>query len=890
MENLFWRRKKRNEELGEEIQSHLTLSEREKLGDGRAPSDAHNSASREFGNVPLTEQLTRDTWGSRWFADLAQDLRFAFRTLRKTPGFAAVAILTLAVGIGVNTIAFTFYESIVWKPLPVRSPEQIDRIYGQKYGSTITEFSYGEYLQLRDSSESFSSMIATSLPEQVLYVPAEAQRGSDAEAAEVRLVSGNYFTALGVNLSFGRSFEERESAVVLSYSFWQRRLQMDRSALGKTIAIQGVPVVIVGIAPEDFAGTGLPPGAPDFWLPLSMQRLVFPSVDWLHDADARQWQILGRRKPDVSLGRATAELDTLGARWPVSDGRRINLSAKVANFFFPPDSDDLKIFATAGSLVMIPVLLILVIGCINLINLLVARNGARDREIAVRLALGAGRLRLIRQLCTETAVLGLFGGAVALILSVWASRLIQLRILEIVRRVSGSAWAVSLNVAPDWRIFAFTAVLSVLSGIAIGLWPASRSTRTDINTNLKLEGATPAKRWEGRSGVRDILIGVQMAASLMLLAGAGLLFRGAWRSHRIETGFETQHVFRLGVATHSIAATQSARIALFREIAHRLEAMPEVVSVAVADRPPFLGSGSDSFRSDEQLSTQCQFNYVSERYFETLGIPVLAGRTFALQEAERRGPVAVVSESAARALWPGKDPLGRHIYGPFPGNDSFTVIGIVKTVRSTYLSKVDSPAVYFPRTFSPGYFLLVRTRIAPDSAMRRATATLSAIDPNLPSQSYMGTLEDGPVQIQQLMAEAPAIASTILGLLALLLASIGTYGTASYLVVQRTREIGVHIALGAQKSDVIRLVMGRGLRAVVIGAAVGLVGAFALSTVLSALLVMPDMPDLTYGAGPFSVATYFCVLIALASAVLVASFVPARRAMSVDPIVALRYE
>jgi putative ABC transport system permease protein len=821
------------------------------------------------------------------------DLRYAFRMLAKTPGFTLVSILTLALGIALNTVVFTFYESVVWKPLPVRAPAEIVRVYGHQNGEELDQFSYSEYTQLRDANRSFASMLATSLPQSVLSV-LPGGKPESAELVHARFVSANYFPALGVNAVLGRTLQDDPSGVVVSHAFWEARLLGDSSILGRTMAIQGTAFTILGIAPESFAGTGLPPQAPDVWLPLSAQPLVLPNVDWLSDPAARQWQILARRKPDVSVKSASAELDTLAAGWPLLDGKRTSLSAKPAAFF-QPDSGEFEVFTVITQVLMVAVGLILLIGCVNVVNLLIARGVAREREFAVRKALGAGRLQLIRQLCTESLLLGVLGGALGLVLSMWSADWIRVSIFGILQRISGEL-AVSLNVSPDWRIFGYSAALSVLTGILVGVWPAVRASRTDINGVLKQEGAMDSRRGFWTS--RNILLTSQVASCLILLAGAGVLFRGAWRSQDVDTQFDSKHVFWLGVSTHMLASTNVAQTALIREVAARVADLPEVVAVAQADHAPFLGHGSGPFENAEHQRVACLFNAVSDRYFETLGIPVLAGRAFTPAETENGESVAIVSESAAHAFWPGKDPLGQRVSaggwligerGPLSSKVfTYTVVGVVKSVRSTYLSKLDSPFIYFPKAIFPGSPLLVRARIAPEAVMKRTIARLAEIRPNLPSASTLLTLEQGPVQIQRLFAEGPAMASSILGLVALLSAAIGIFGMVSYLVALRTREIGIRIALGAHRRDVIRMVMTQGLRAVAWGAGIGLIGALGLATLLSSLMRFPDVPDYTYGAGAFNMTTFLGVLTVLCAVVLIASFVPVRRATRVEPAVALR--
>jgi predicted permease len=823
------------------------------------------------------------------------DVRYAFRMLARTPGFTLMAVLTLALGIGLNTVVFTVYESVALKPLAVRSPGEIVRITRPSERPNIESFTYQEYEQLRDQARSFASIVVTSTTQSLTCLPPGATP-DEGQVVTARLVSANYFEGLGVNATIGRTFGANEQAVaVVSHSFWKRRLQEDPAVVGKGLIVQGAPFTIVGVAPESFAGTGLPPRSPDLWVPVSMQTSVLPGVNWLHDNTAREFQILARRKAGVSVEQAASELDVLGQQWPRVEDRRIRLSAKNATFF-QTDSGEFETFGQISKILMVAVTLILLIGCVNLVNLLLARGASRQREIAVRLALGARGSRIIRQLCTESALIGILGGALGLLLSVWSCEWIRLSITGALQRISNGALSVSLDLAPDWRIFVYTSALSVCAGVAVGLWPAIQSTRADLVSALKQEssgwGGSRGRRW----GSRNMLLGAQVSACLVLLTGAGLLFRGVRFSQTADPGFDTKHAFIIGVNPKALAATPASRTAMLRQVIERVQAMPEVTSAAWVDRPPFLGHGSGSLQSDSGTNVQCLFNAVSDRYFETLGIPILAGRDFTKQEIERDAAVVIVSESAARQFWLGQDPIGRRVVPErwlqrLVKHDSFTVIGVVKSIRSTYLSKMDSGFVYSPKA-PPSSFglMLIRTRTAPEAAFRSTFAALSAVHSNLPSQSYMVSLEQGPMEIQKFMSEAPALVASTLGLLALLLASVGVFGVVSFLVTQRTREIGVHIALGARNRDVIRMVLGQSLRPVMWGAAIGLAGAIGLSGLLAAMVALPDVPDLTYGAGAVDPVTFLGVLAVLTVVVLAASFLPVRRASRVEPAVALRNE
>lgn len=818
------------------------------------------------------------------------DLRYALRMLSRSPGFTAVAVLTLALGIGINTIVFTLYGAVALKPIAARAPRELVRVSGTRNGYRVELFSYAEYDRMRGQAQSFSDVIATSDPQTIIGRMPQAK--GESEVFRARLVSGNYFSGLGVSPPLGRGLlpEDRE-AVVLSHEFWRTRFASNPSVLTQAIQVQGSALHIVGVAPARFAGTGVPPQMPDMWIPLAVQAQVLPVMDWQHDGSARFLQVLGRRKPGLPVEQASAELEVLAQRWPLVDGKPMHLAARSATFF-QADGGEFATFMVICQVLLVAVGLILLIGSINLVNLLFARHSAREREFAVRLAMGAGRFHLVRQLCNESLLLGILGGAAGLLLSLWACEWIRLAIAGALQRLSGGIMAVHLDISPDWQVFGYTAAVSAITGLAIGLWPAVRASRGDVVSVLKQSSGGPA----GARGKRGVLIGAQVAACLMLLAGAGLLFRGVWRSGSIDPGFDVKHVLVVGVPVRTAASTEAAQTALLRHAADRIRAIPGVAEVSWSERPPFLGHGSFDVRGEHGAWVNVLFNQVSDRYLATLGIPLVSGRNFTPEETEIGAPVIVISDVAARAIWPGQDPLGRTIprdewLKRFLPRESYTVIGVVKGVRSTYLSKPDVGFIYYPKPLAGAFGgFLVRTRSSRDSVSRAILAQLGAIHPDLPAQTFMAGLDEAPMQLQRMMAEAPAMVASALGALALLLASLGIFGLVSHMVTLRTREIAIRVSLGAQIRDVVRTVMGQTMRPVAIGAGIGLAGALGISALLAKLIVTVDAPDLTYGAGAFDPVTFCGSLAVLTAVIAVASIVPVRRATRIAPADALRNE
>ncbi len=887
----LFRKEKIDAEMAEEMRAHLALQAAENRKRGMNDDDARDAAQRVFGGVEQIKESARDQRGWRWLEEFFQDLRYGARLLRRNPGFTLVVAATLALGIGINTVVFSFYGAVVLKPLAVRAPEEVVRLVTSDRNRWNDAFAFAEFEDLVARVHSFSAVIATS-PPQIMQVVRPGVNAGAPETVAVRLVSDDYFSVLGVVPQLGRVFNGGTTAVgVLSHESWTRRFQADPAVIGRTLWVQNVAVTIVGVASKTFAGTGRPAPVPDLWLPLALQPALLPTVDWLHDPAVRAWQLLARRKPAVSGEQAAAELAVLGGAWPQPDGKALRVATRPAKLF----EVDYPEFQAVCAVLMAAVAMVLLIAGVNVVNLLAARNVARGHELAMRRALGAGRHRLVRQLCTESILLGVLGGAGGLALSQWACDAVNAWLGGMVQKLSGGAVSVALDVAPDWRVFLYAIGVSTITGAAVGLWPALRATGASLDEQLKRTAGGAAAGAGGIGRQRNLLLTVQVAACLLLLAGAGLLFRGASHALTTDPGFDARHVFLLRINPDTAAPNGAAHVALLREAASRISALPEVDAVTWAERAPYMGHSISPFVTDEdRWINGCVVNRGGVSYFETLGLSFAAGRGFTAQEVEARAPVVVISESAAHRLWPQKNPLGRRIFYPKRNRDgsrdAFVVIGVVKDARLTLLSQTDAVDLFFPRPISASGLFLVHTRTAPEAAFPSALAALRGLDATLPSQTLMMSMEQGPMQFQRLWAAAPAVFASLVGGLALVLAAVGIYGMVSFLVARRTREIGVHLALGAQGGDIICLVLRHTLRPVVWGAGVGLGCAIALSVLITKLVLNPEIPDLTYGAGAFPSATLVGVLGLLLSVILFAALIPARRATKVDPMIALRAE
>ena len=911
----LFRRNRNAQQLDDEIQFHLDQQIAENLTAGMSPQEARYAAIRTFGSPTHLKEETRDTWGWTGPEQLAQDVRYGLRMLAKNLGFTAVAVLTLALGLGVNTTLFTAFDSIALKPLPVKDPKSVVRFKrwfsSGASGDIQYAFSYPEYLYYRDQNHVFSEVIAASWPIQVPATPPAESATNSNEPREplhlqCQLVSANYFSALGVRAEVGRAFSAEENqtpganpVVVLSHPFWQRQLNSDSQISGKTLEINGATFTIIGVAPPEFIGTGNPPQVPDFWLPLAMQTQLIPKSDWLHEPVNRQLQLLGHLAPGMSLGQAQAEAGVLTRQLAqprtLASNETITLTLQRATYF--GETEDLWFRAFVAGLMAL-VGLVLLVACVNLANMLLARAAVRQKEIATRRALGASRGRLIRQLLTESVLLAVLGGIAGFLLSFWATKLAWLGLVRLMQTLLGSRILVA-PFTPDVRVFIYAFGLSLITGILFGLWPALQSSKTDLTHAFKAEGSASGQPLS-HSRFRSFLVGGQVAVSMVLLVSSGLLLRALLRSQVANPGFETKNTFLLSLdwGNDDAKATTTKR-----ETMARLQTLPEVAEVALSYRLPYSGTTTfllqieGSHASPKSLPDQTLVNYVSPRYFRTLSIPVVRGRAFTPQEAEELLPVVTVSESTARTAWPGEDPIGKHLKLASPFRDDkgtrnwkeYEIIGVAKDVRFFNLTRTDPLYVYLPTNASQPNALLVRAARSPRDTLAAVRTSLGAFDKNLlPALGFISL--DTFAQTQELLPQASAIFAGILAILALALAAVGIYGVMAYLVAQRTREVGIRLALGASKDDVLRLIVRQGMLPVLIGAACGLGVSTAISGALRAMLVFPGSYDLLFGVSAFDPLTYVGLPAFLTSIALLACYVPAQRAMKVDPMVALRYE
>jgi len=856
-----------------------------------------------------------------------QDLRYGARILSRNAGFTASATLALALGIGVNTAVFTAYKAMVARPLDAHDPGNMVNlalIRDSGANGADLNFSYPDYEAYRDSVHSFSGLIAfraehprlsnaggiisqrTSMAGSGLgrlgLFPSGA---SNAEFASTFVVSENYFKVLGVTAIRGRTFESigipelvASPPVLISENYWQKRFGGDPAMLGKTIRLNDAPFTIAGITPHDFVGTtGV---VPDFWLPLSLEPLLHADGNWLRDRENQCCRLFARLAPGVSISQAQAEMNLLADRIRRLHDPHSELAKPATVLVWPGSPFPLPLKLYPGMrfailLIMAAAGMVLAVACANVASLQLARARSRQNELRTRLSLGASRLRVARQLLTESALLGLLAGLLALM---FTSALLKISVTMAAESIPAEQGTLILDVNPDLEIFAFVFGISLVAGILFGLAPAIESSRSALSSAVR--GSTSPVR---SRRIQDFLIAAQVALSLVLMIAGSMSIRSAINSLKMETGYESKHVVDLDFQFLDAPKYTGARkAALVYELRTRLAALPGVAAVTSA-RPPvdnFFRTAAVSLDGEKSPSQNVlqnvqsmHYTYVQANYFRTLGIPLFLGRGFESQAGQPEHSV-ILSESAAKQVWPGQNPIGRSLRlgatderfhdrtelladGP-----ARQVVGIARDIRGAELNGSDSRQLYLPLPEGrlPGHPILIRTQSEPAQVVRAIDQVVSSVDPDLAATP--STLDDMLRQSPSFIASSlvAAIASAI-GLLGLLLALMGIYGTVSYIVVLRTREIGIRMAVGAQKRDILGLVLREITRPVLAGLLAGMFLAVGASYLLRGLL---------YGLHTVDIISFGGVSLLFLAIGLLAAYPPSRRAMRVDPMVALRYE
>ncbi|MBD0373380.1 MAG: ABC transporter permease [Pyrinomonadaceae bacterium] len=805
---------------------------------------------------------------------LWQDIRFGLRLMAKKPGFTLIGVLALALGIGANTAIFSVVKAVLLSPLPYQNPERLVWIWGTNPASNIKEeeASMPDFNDWRTQSQSFEEMAGFTNWAATVTGEGEPERipGS--------IITAKFFSVLGVQPLMGRTFNEDENGpkgarvVILSHGLWQRRFGGNPNAIGQTITLNGTPYHVVGIMPPSFKDPLPEQRKPaQLWipLPLNLDQNVRRS-DFLN--------VVAKLKPNVTIEQARAEMKTITARleqqYPASNTGWstlvIPLQERITGDVRP------ALWVIVGV-----VGFLLLISCANVANLLLARSAARQQEIAVRRALGAGRLRLIRQFLTESVILALSGGALGTLLAMWG--------VEFLVRLSPGNIPRLDEVRLSWQVLLFTLGVSVLTGLVFGLIPALHATNPNLTESLKEGGRSSTEGLRG-ARLRSALVVSEIAIALVLLVGAGLMIKSFMRLQGVDPGFKPERILALDVSLPSAKYKEPQQQAAFwGQLLGRVSQIPNVESVAAVDTLPFSGGNIISFVVEGKPAPppsevdDAEYRVVTPKYFETMGISLVRGSTFTEQHTGNTPEVMLINETMARKVFPGEDPIGKRLNIGNPGSSPWrTIIGIVRDVRQKALDTEPYPQMYTPYAQTPrarSMTLIARTSSDPTALVPSIRNELAAMDKDQPLYNVR-TLE-------QVMSESIArqrfsmLLIAIFACVGLVLASVGIYGVMSYTVAQRTHEIGVRMALGASARDVLKMVVGQGMLLSLIGTGLGLIAAFLLTRLISSLLFSVSATD------PL---TYALISLMLISVALLACLVPALRATRVDPMVALRYE
>ena len=895
----LFRRATMERELDAELRAHIEHQTEAFERQGMSPEEARRAARIAFGGLEQTKEQSRDARGIGLLESSFQDVRYSLRVLRKDPTFTLAIVSVLAIGIGANTATFTLINGLLLRRLPVPHPEELVTIgdpaavHSGWHGSPTTDYvSYPLYADVRDRNHVLSGLYASG----TISTPDVIVRGASSaiEHPNVRIVTGNYFSVLEVPAHVGRTFTAQEDrvprndpVVVISYGYWQRRFAGDPSAVGSEITMDGVPLTIVGVASSGFSGE-IVGEAIDVWVPMMMAPALDPRQNLLEDRTASWLQMMGRLAPGVTLQEARANLiaiETQAVRAGVQgrllsqldDDLRtdpIRVESGIAGF-----SRARQEYSPALMVLMAGVGLVVLIVCANVANLMLVRGVARGREMTVRMSLGAGRGRLIRQLCTESFTLAVAGGALGLLVAQTGSNVL-------LRIASGGRRPIDLDLAPDSRVLAFTAALTLIAAALFGLIPALRTTRVDLATALRAHARNlfGARLRVGGFALGKLLVVVQIALSMVLLIGAGLLVRSMQRIVTADLGVDRDHLVFVHVASQKSGYEGQRVTALMRELADRVRGIPGVLGASYSRHAIFTGAYSSGHitvpgsteRPDSERGVLSE--EVGPNHFHAMGTRVIRGRDFDERDSERSANVLAINETLAKEFFAGVDPIGRTVVFE---DETYTVIGEVSNAESRDVRAKPVRRIYvsiFHSKPPPGFWLEVRVAGAPAAFVGTIRTAILERDPKLVLEvEPANDLVLASVTDDVLVTEVTAV----FGIVALVLAALGLYGVTAYATSQRIGELGLRLALGAEPQGVARMILGEALVLAAIGVAVGAPAGLAATRLIQAQM---------FGVGPFDPPSWAVSVFVLVGTAVVASYLPARRAARIAPLEALRTE
>jgi predicted permease len=887
-----------------ELRFHIEVFTEDLVRSGVSREEAQRRAHIEFGGVEQTKEECRDARGSNFFNSLLQDIRFGLRMLRKNPGFTIVTVLTLALGIGANTAIFTVIDAVMLRSLPAQNPEELvnignpARVHSWSTGNPRTDvFSYPLYREIRENNTVFSSVLASSGLSD-LRIKIEG----GAENVTGRLVTENYFRTLGVDALIGRTFTSADGStpgsdpfIVISYTYWLRRFAGDPAVVGRKVHLNNYPFTVIGVAPPGFFGEVVG-DRPDVWAPMMMQGQLMPGRKFLDSPNIASLLLIGRLKPGVTIDQARANVNAV-----VAQALLITLDAKLSS----DDRDALRKskiavqvsagghglsrlradFATPLVLLMSMVLLVLLVACVNVANLMLARSATRQREIAIRVAMGAGSRRILRQLLTESMLLALLGGVSGLLLAHWGSTLL----VGLVNANSNTSDPLALGM--DWRVLGFTAGICLIAGLLFGIAPAIRVLHVKLARSLK-EGARESGSGQ-KSNARFILAASQIALGVLVQTSAGLLVRSLRNLQEVDLGYSRDRLLLVPIDLLSAGYSNAAIANVSQELLTRFANLPGVRSATASSNGLFSGNeSSDSVRVEGAVKVNEQDNVTADdevgpNYFSTIGAPIVVGREISQEDFLKASRVAVVNETFANFYFPGKNPLGHNIHvedSSRPDQAPFQIVGVVRDVRDHAVRDIVRRRIYAPLAsadFDETDRLNFEIRAVgnPAMLMNSVRAAIREVNPEL----VVGEIETAGALVTDTLTSQILVAklSTFFGALVLLLVCVGLYGSMAYNVAARTKEIGLRMALGAPRKDLIWMVMRETWLVLLVGLVVGIPVGIAATDMFKAMLFGVSKTD------PFSIAS---AILALVAVCVTAAIVPVRRATRVDPMVALRYE